>query len=102
MSSKYNGFEKYIFSDAYLIFLKFKDIKTVQEYWKVLDTDLDTFKFKYKNHPLAVEMAHLVRASLEHKNYNTVINGLDHEQWDKELQVAKDTKPWNPDAWKYK
>lgn len=88
MANNYCGIEKYIFSDAYNIFLKYKDVPDVEAYINMMYKDLDSYKNKYHNHPLAMKMSLAVVHQLTH-----IIGGLNlenktREQWENELSSA--------------
>lgn len=93
--AKYTGIERVIFSDLYNFFLKFKDIPDEKYYWDVLNGDANILKFKFKDHPFASKMIDLTVEQLTHIIKKTEITDtrgrktLTHEQWEKELEVAK-------------
>lgn len=93
--AKYIGIEKYIFSDIYNFFLKYKDIPNEDYYWECLVQDSRILLFKYKNHPLCKEMLLATMTQLEHKIGGKPSGGFTHEQWEMRLEVAKSGKPFS-------
>lgn len=88
MAEKYAGIEKYIFADVYNFFLKYKDIPNQNTYWKKCIADAEILNFKYKDHPLARCLVTSVINQLEHKICGRELNGLTHEQWEINLDIA--------------
>lgn len=93
--AKYNGIEKYIFSDMYLFFLKYKDIPNDEYYWNACLEDAKMLMFKWKNHPFAQGMLSQTLNQLEHVVSGRPLNELSREQWEETLVVAKEGKAFN-------
>lgn len=89
MAAKYTGIEKYMFSDIYNFFLKYKDIPNEEYYWEICIKDANGLRFKYKDHPLARGMINLTMSQLEHKICNKPLDGLSHDEWEENLAIAK-------------
>ena len=95
-TNKYNGIEKYIFSDLYLFFLKYKDIPDNDIYWETCISDARVLNFKWKNHPFARALIADTMSQLEHIIKHTTLDGYTREQWEVILQLPKEGKPFNP------
>lgn len=89
--AKYTGIEKYIFSDIYLFFLKYKDIPNEDYYWSMCISDANLLRFKYKNHPFACAMINATMNQLEAIINKKPIAGISREDWETQLSVAKNT-----------
>lgn len=89
--AKYMGIEKYIYSDAYVFFLKYKDIPNEDYYWEKCIEDAKLLIFKYKEHPFARQMITATIDQLDHTINKTLLNGYTHEQWEQLLSLAKNT-----------
>ena len=87
--AKYVGIEKYIFADVYNFLLKYKDIPNEDYYWDCCVKDAHIITFKYKNHPLCVEMVASVLTQLQHIVCKTDVGGYTREQWEEMLAVVK-------------
>lgn len=105
-SEKYNGFEKYLFTDTYNYLLKYKSIRITdgvrQNVLENLERDCKSLQFKYKDNPYAFM---LVAATFEHL-YNGIVYGMEGgiclADWEEKLQVAKNSKPFSKEVvWKY-
>ena len=92
MAEKYTGIEKYMFSDAYNFFLKYKDMQNTDYYWELCIKDARTLYFKYADHPLIRGLVSSTMQQLSHKVNNTVLCGLTPDQWEEKLKVAKQTQ----------
>lgn len=86
MADKYNGIEKYMFSDAYTLFLKFKGMPDLQENWTLCTDEAAMYTKKYANHPLAVSLIMSVLEYLQLKICDNNIKGLTYEQWEEILK----------------
>lgn len=84
----YSGIEKYIFSDAYNFFLKYKDMPNDDYHWDACIKDAGMLGFKYKNHPMMRTILNGVMNQLEHIVCDKAINDMDREQWEENLKVA--------------
>lgn len=84
----YNGIERFIFSDVYVFFTKYKDIRNEDFYWETLLNDAKILLFKYKNHPLARGLVASAIDQLEHVVNKTTLNGYTREQWEQILVEA--------------
>jgi len=91
MAGKYLGIEKYIFSDVYNFFLKYKDMPNENICWEVCLKDAEILYFKYKDHPFVRTMVTATISQIEHKVCNKPLLGLTHEEWEQNLEIAKQT-----------
>lgn len=87
MAEKYMGMEKYIFTDTYNLFLKFKNMPDTEEHWKIVQADANMLVSKYKGNYLAQEMVLTVLEQLQHKICGNQLNGKTYKQWEKELGI---------------
>jgi hypothetical protein len=90
MAERYDGIERQMFSDAYLFFLKYKDMRNEDYYWECCIQDARILCFKYKNHQLIRDLLSATINQLEHKVSGKLMNGLTHEQW--EVEVPKEQR----------
>ena len=74
--------EKYIFSEVYTLFLKYKDMKGSDEEWEELMKEENLLRDKYRKVPLIREMliaindqiAYIVNHSDEYEEHQKIIN----------------------------
>lgn len=82
MSDKYMGFERNIFSDAYNIFLKYRDLdKSDDRLWEELYNDYTVYMRKYYNYPLAAHVILGVFEGLECKSGAVNAYGHSYNEW---------------------
>lgn len=97
MTNKYLGIEKYIFSDAYNLFLKYKDIDPNNSYyWECCMTDAKSLTSKYHDYPFARELILNVLGQLEFKLCDRTLDGKTYNEWEKILGNYKDAKQFDP------
>lgn len=88
MAVKYNGIEKYIFSDIYNFFLKYKDVPNEDYYWKCIKDESNILCAKYKNHPFARKMIVETILQLEHVITGRKLDGMNHDEWENKLEAS--------------
>jgi hypothetical protein len=86
MTEKYTGVEKYIFSDVYTLFLRFKDMADTDIAWQAYLREADALCVKYKGNRLLREMISSITCQIEHRLRNTTVNGLTYDQWEKVIK----------------
>lgn len=97
MTNKYLGVEKYIFSDAYNLFLKYKDIDPNNDYyWECCVADAKLLTFKYHDYPFARELVLSVLGQLEFKLCNKTLSNKTYEEWEHTLGNYREAKPFSP------
>ena len=82
MAAKYEGLEKFIFSDAYNFFLKYRDMASTDNNWELCIAESNMLANKYRNHPLATSILASVIHQLEHKVNGGAVRGYTDEQWE--------------------
>lgn len=87
--NKYTGIERYIFSDVYNFFLKYKDIPNEDYYWEKCLEDAQMIYFKYKNNPFARALVINTINQLEAKITGVMQDGFTYEQWETQLKSAR-------------
>lgn len=98
--AKYEGIEKFIFSDMYNFFLKYRAIPDEQYYWDCCAKDMEMLRFKYRGHPFAEMILDSTYSQLRHMVKNIPSSSLEngaqmtHEQWEAYLSTAKQTPPF--------
>ena len=97
---KYEGFEKYLFTDTYNYFLKYQNMK-LNDWNKTdvlsnLERDCNSLVFKYKDNPYA---SMIVKCTFE-QLFNYIVYGCEaattREQWEEKLEITKNSKPFDP------
>lgn len=88
MAEKYSGIEKYIFSDVYVFFLKYKDMPNTDYNWECCIHDAQLLYLKYQNHPLARAIVTDTIDQISHVVKNTRLCGYSHEEWEKILTAS--------------
>lgn len=88
---KYNGIEKYIYSDVYRFFLKYKDCPNTDNTWESIIKDGDSLYKKYQAHPLASKMVMCTMDQLEHIITKKAAKGFTREEWEVKLKSAKES-----------
>lgn len=86
MTEVYSGIERFMFADAYNLFLKYRDMKDIDSEWEQLTVDISNLTMKYNQHRLIMCLTMAVAEQLTHKIENAPINGLSHEQWETVLK----------------
>lgn len=87
VAEKYLGIERYMFSDTYNLFLKYRDIKEYDENaWQMLADDANKLYDKYKNHPMARNLISATLENLEFKQCKRVIEGKTYKDYEVELK----------------
>ena len=87
MAEKYNGIEKFIFSDIYILFLKYKDMENTDINWNNCINETESLNKKYKYHPLCVSMTLSITDQLSHIVGHSKLLGFSREQWEKAIQT---------------
>lgn len=85
MAVKYNGIEKYIWSDTYNVFLKYKDCPNTEETWENVTNEIEALNQKYHNHSTFRAMSILVLNQLDSRISGRPIDGRTYRQWNIEL-----------------
>lgn len=86
--NKFNGIEKFIFSDMYVILEKYVNCEDSYELWvKVIDECKMVCK-RYDNHPLANDLAVAVMSDLEKRITKKEFKGKSLEYWETVKQRA--------------
>lgn len=80
--SKYNGIERYIFSDLYVIFEKYVNCKDEDATWFGLWDDIKVILNRYEDHPLAEKIALAVILDLENRIIKKNFKNKDLEYWE--------------------
>ncbi|MBO5388711.1 MAG: hypothetical protein J6A59_11325 [Lachnospiraceae bacterium] len=85
MAVKYNGIEKYIWSDTYNFFLKHHNDSNTDESWNELLEDARQLTIKYHDHPLLRKILAQTIMQIESKVGGRYIEGKSYRQWEYEL-----------------
>lgn len=85
MAVKYNGIEKYIWSDTYNFFLKHHNDSNTDESWNSLLEDARELSEKYNDHPLLRKILVQTIIQIESKVGGRYLDGKSYRQWEQEL-----------------
>lgn len=85
MAVKYNGIEKYIWSDTYNLFLKHYNGNNSDEEWQELIKDAEDLNKKYHNHPVARQIIVQTILIIESRVTGRYLDGKSYRQWENEL-----------------
>jgi len=99
-TTKYTGIEKYIFSDVYNFFLKYRFCENNSETWEHVIADAQILAFKYHDYVLAQDMLTATIGQLEFIICGTKIKQKTYEQWEETVGDYKSMKPFNPKTFK--
>lgn len=94
--TKYTGIEKYIFSDVYNFFLKYRFTENNSYTWEHLMADAKILAFKYHDYALAQDLITATVAQLEFIICGTKIKQKTYEEWEQTIGDYKNMKPFNP------
>ncbi len=89
MAEKYYGIEKYIFSDVYLFFLRFKDMYDTDHNWEICTREANELYKKYKDNPFLKDMVSITMLQLESRVSGRISGGKTAEQWDDILKEIR-------------
>ena len=79
---KYNGIERYIFSDVYKFFLKWHEMPNTNDAWNSCIDDGDALVKKYAKHPLVRQLMQATMDQITSKVTGRPLEGLSYSQWD--------------------
>lgn len=83
---RYNGIERYIFSDSYTLLTKHVNMQNTDKNWETLINDSNKLVLKYNKHPLSVALVNRVIMQIENKLGNRKISNMSHEEWENILK----------------
>ena len=98
--TKYTGVEKYIFSDVYNFFLKYRFTENNSETWECLLADAKVLAFKYHDYAFAQDLIKDTVGHLEFIICGTKIKQRTYNEWEYILGDYKNMKPFNPKTFK--
>ena len=88
MAVKYNGIEKYIWSDTYNFFLKHHNDSNTDESWNSLLEDARELSEKYNDHPLLRKILVQTIIQIESKVGGRYLDGKTYIQCEQELDLV--------------
>lgn len=98
MAEKYTGVEKYIFSDVYNFFLKYKDIPDDDYHWNCCINDAKLLEFKYSHYPFAVKLIADTLNQLQFRKNTEKIHGYTYNEWENRMGEYKKAPIFSPTA----
>ena len=70
MSSNYIGMERFIFAEAYNLFLKYKDMDNTDYCWNELFKEQESFVERYHGNVMARDMMYCITSQMKYKLNN--------------------------------
>lgn len=89
---RYDGIEKDIFSDVYLLFTRNIEGDGSPVFWEKAVNEARQITKKYHNHPLCINMVVNVMTQLELIKYNKTIGGKSLEEWNQLKESIREAK----------
>lgn len=86
MQKTYYGMERYIFSDAYNLFLKYKDMQNTDRNWEMCIEEANNLSDKYCGHALAKNIILATMEQIERIVLKKTLDGLTREQWEQKFR----------------
>ena len=102
MGTKYTGIEKYIFTDTYNFFLKYKSMPNTDYAWELCVNDAKRIVNKYGRHPLVRSIIDGILTDLEMIVANKNINGIDYYGYEKLSGDFRNKEAFNSSPYSHK